>query len=1146
MKVFISYAHADAPYFEVFHQTLKTQLKSNSRLNFSLWEDGQIPLGSSWDGEIQSKLAACDLAILCVSDNFLGSDYIKAKEFGKLKSQFPETILAPMLLAPCNFGNWDDLAALQLFMPKGNKYDEGTNDDFTFADLVRFNKKDGDLIPNPNIGRYVKDFIAAIEIAVANASQKSRSVQEATSSSKPAYLNPTVYPYFEKDNFFGREELLKEIDDRIKKLDVPLLLSGIGGMGKTAVAVAYGKSPVCSKEYDHIAWIDITENIFSNLFSTFQANSLIPFEYSPDGDPEKDIATLMLALKQLQGNNLLIIDNANDENDLQQFITAWKRYQAGWKCLITTRCYNNAYKRHAVELQVISPQAGEELFKRHNDKRFDKASFQGIYEFIGGHTFLIELLAKFGQESSTINDTAELLAYLKEKGTKALKRNVIAKRGQQQETDKLVSEFVLELYDPLVLDEKDQEYMRYFAVLPATETEFSILNYLFGIEETEKENFDAQLSSLSKQGWLIRKESSFRCHQIIQEICKEKLKPDGKNCAPLIDMLKHLFGYFDTTETVPFFEIGLSFVHNFHEKSWGFGLMMMDLADRITETGNSNEGVRLFQKANELFTELNEQNNAAICLERLGDIYMATGRKEDALTCFKEYNRIEKSLSDNDPDNVEYKNNLAISFSKLGDIYKQQGDVHEALKCYKDYNSIEQTLFDQDPDNLAYKNSLAISYSRLGDLYKQQGNSDEALKCYIQYNALEQELAENNEDTVRYKSNLGVSLSRLGDLYADQGNVNEALKYYKQYHSIENELSEKHPNVVEYKNGLAISFSRLGDLYTQQGNMDEALRCYKEYNRIEQALSDKTPDIIAYKNNLGISFSKMGDVYSDQGNMDDALRCYKEYNRIEQALSDKNPHVLDYKNSLGVSYCRLGDIYKDQRNIDEALKCYIQYNDIAKSLADTNADIVLYQNNLAISFSRLGDIHKQEENVEEALRCYKEYNRIEQSLSDKNPQTIEYKNNFAISYSRLGDLYRLQGNTEEALTCYKEYNRLEKELSDKNPHMVEYKNGLAISFSRLGDLYCDQENMDEALTCYKEYNNIEKVLVDKNPDIVEYKNGLAISYAKLGNISAPEEKRKYCMDARKIWEELVEKVPMHAEFRNNLQWINEILDGLDK
>src|SRR5688572_3444925 len=761
IKIFISYAHDDEAFFKVFSKTLKSQLKTRKKFQFIPWDDDKIPIGSLYNDEIQKQLADCDLAILCISDGFLASDFIKAKEFGVLIKKFPNTVLAPLLISPCEYKSWDALAERQLFKPKGDKYDEATNEDFTFADLVRFNRKDGALIQNPNIDRYVKDFISKIEDALEKKTKTAAPKQPEIAKYSSNYITNN-YPFFEKDSFFGRDELLKQVDDKLKTLEVPLLLSGIGGMGKTAVAVAYGKDTVYCAQYENIAWVDVTEDVFSNLFSTFHGNPVIPFEYSPDGDRAKDIASIMLLLKQVPGKNLLMIDNSNEEADLQRFISAWKKYQPGWKCPVTTRCENNAYKSHLIKLEVISLEAAEKLFKRYNDEVFDKDSFKLIYDYIGGHTFLIELLAKYGQESSTINSTTDLLAHIKSKGIKALNRNVIARRGQQQETDNLVSEFVLGLYNPLSLSEKEQEYMRYFSVLPATEIEFNTLLFLFGLNETEKENLDTQLSSLVKRGWLMRTAGSFKCHQIIQEICKEKLQPDPKNCGLLINQLSDLFQYHNTIQSIPFFEIGLSVANKIIEKDYNLAIMQLYLADRMIETGNLIDSFNLLTNSKNVFFELKEDNNIGICLERMGIIYQAQGKTENAMECFLQYNTMAKELSEKNPD-IKYKNNLTISYSRLGNIYEAQGEMEKALGYYLDGMKIIKELVESNPDIVEFKNVLAISNQYLGKIYESQGEMEKALEYFLNFNKISNEIADSNPGILNYKNSLAISNQYLGN-----------------------------------------------------------------------------------------------------------------------------------------------------------------------------------------------------------------------------------------------------------------------------------------------------------------------------------------------------------------------------------------------
>jgi len=1182
VKVFISYAHDDEPYYKVFSKTLKTQLKSRNKYEYVVWDDNQIHIGSLWDDEIKQKIADSNLAILCISDSFLASDYIKAKEFGVLIKSFQETMLAPFLLSPCNFNDWDELASRQLFKPKGDWY-QARNEDFTFADLVQFSNDNTPKL-NPNIGRYIRDFIAKIEESLTARPPKTIKKISVIDKSAPNYITDN-YPYFEKDNFFGREELLTQIDNKIKTLDVPLLLSGIGGMGKSAVAVAYGKDKKYCTTYDHIAWVDVTENVFSNFFSTFHKNDTIPFEFSPDGDRVKDIAKIMQLLKQVPGENLLLIDNVNDEKDLTQFINTWTNYELGWKCLVTTRCENNEYKKHLIKLEVISLESGEKLFTRHNDESFDKDSFKAIYEYIGGHTLLIELLAKFGQESSIINSTKELLAYLKEKGINALNRKVLARQGQQQKTDKLVSEFVMGLYDPFILTEEEQEYLRYFSVLPASDIEFKTLISLFNIEESDQDNFDILINSLVRKGWLMLHANNFKCHQVIQEICKKKLSPDAENCVVLINRLGYLFENINTTQTISFFEIGLSAVSNIKGANNNFALLQFNLADRLQETGNLLESLKLLKTAKDIYSKSNNKIEEARCIERIGYIYAASGNLTDALSCYSQCNIITKELVKNSPDVAKYKKVLAVSYQNLGDIYFDKRDIDQALNCYLQYNAIGKELVENNPSSAEYKNVLAISYRILGNSYFEKKAIDQALNCYLQDNTIEKNLVENNPGIAEYKDGLAQSFQNLGDLYFNKKDIDQALNCFLQCNAIEKELVNDNPGIIEYKNSLAVSYHNLGDLYFDKNDIDQALNCYLQHNTIEKELVDSNPSIVKYKYVLAVSYHNLGDLYFDRNDIDQALSCYLQCNAIGKELVDNspevsefnnnlivsysslakvyqaqenlkqafdcylrcitmrkeliqnNPDVVEYKDRLAISYSELGSIYQDQEKLDQALNCYLEEMKIIKELANNNPYDVEYKDSLATSYSELGSVYQAQENLDQALNCYLEEMKIITELANNNPHDVEYKDSLATSYSELGSVYQDQENLDQALNCYLEEMKIIKELANNNPDNVEYKDRLATSYSELGSIYQDQENLDQALNCYLEEMKIIKELANNNPDNVEYKNNLAMSYANVASTSSDEDAKKYHIRAKEIWELLNEKMPQDDDYRNNLEWL---------
>jgi hypothetical protein len=166
IKIFISYAHKDAPFFEVFRDGIRAHLQSSANFDFSSWTDENIPLGANWHHEIQKNLDSADVAILCVSANFLNSHYIRSDEFEALVNKYPATLILPLYFNHCNTNAWQGLAVKQFFKPGGHRYGEAEQADFAFCNLVNFRQSDGLQIPNPGIDLYLQDFVQQIEKAI--------------------------------------------------------------------------------------------------------------------------------------------------------------------------------------------------------------------------------------------------------------------------------------------------------------------------------------------------------------------------------------------------------------------------------------------------------------------------------------------------------------------------------------------------------------------------------------------------------------------------------------------------------------------------------------------------------------------------------------------------------------------------------------------------------------------------------------------------------------------------------------------------------------------------------------------------------------------------------------------------------------------
>lgn len=160
-SVFISYAHNDKTYFDIFIHYL--QIHSG----WKIWTDRNIQIGSDWFQSIEKSITISDIAVLLISANFLSSEFIKEQEFStfiKLKNQKTNFNFLPVFLSDVDYTRYEQLAALQLFAAYGDEYGvpEKKGVMIPFAKLCRFDNNN-QLILNDNIDTYFKNMVKKAE-----------------------------------------------------------------------------------------------------------------------------------------------------------------------------------------------------------------------------------------------------------------------------------------------------------------------------------------------------------------------------------------------------------------------------------------------------------------------------------------------------------------------------------------------------------------------------------------------------------------------------------------------------------------------------------------------------------------------------------------------------------------------------------------------------------------------------------------------------------------------------------------------------------------------------------------------------------------------------------------------------------------------
>lgn len=115
-RAFVSYSHADRESLERLLVHLKPLQKQGG---LDVWADTNIKAGDNWEQEISDALARAAIAVLLISADFLGSDFIVDNELPPLLQAAREkgTRILPVILKPCRFGRDETLSRFQAVNP---------------------------------------------------------------------------------------------------------------------------------------------------------------------------------------------------------------------------------------------------------------------------------------------------------------------------------------------------------------------------------------------------------------------------------------------------------------------------------------------------------------------------------------------------------------------------------------------------------------------------------------------------------------------------------------------------------------------------------------------------------------------------------------------------------------------------------------------------------------------------------------------------------------------------------------------------------------------------------------------------------------------------------------------------------------------
>ena len=736
--------------------------------------------------------------------------------------------------------------------------------------------------------------------------------------------------------FTGRKTELKELSDRIEQGRKSVLVSGMGGIGKTHICRKLfeeyerknrQREPI---PFQHIGYIEYSGDMDSSLLNCLKFKEQI--------NPEQNLEAAWKELEYLSsdGKLLLFVDNVDkpiwEDAGLQRLETI------PGAIVITSRMtsFGGAFEPCPIGFLNI-----EECVRIYETIRFNNSERKVNPEELFDLEYIIEKLA--GKHTITVEHLA-YLARTKHWKVKRLRKE-LEEKGFCLEFHKEgelinIQESYEILYDISKLTEAEQNILEAFSVFPYIPLEAETCNEWLFADANVNEDDDI-LMGLYEKGWLefnIEQES-YGLHPVFAQFIYEKDKPKIERHLGLIEKCQESLeipqngSALECQKFIPFAENMVKKIDMGEEIEQ---VRLIDaLAYILKYIAEYSKAKELFEKSLHIREEVLGKNHptTATSYNNLAGVYKNQGEYLKAEELYKKSLHIrEEVLGENHPDTADSYNNLAS-------VYMDQGEYLKAEELYKKSLHIREELLGQNhPDTATSYNNLALVYKNQGEYHKAQALFEKSLHIRKKL------LGENHPTTATSYNNLAL-------VYKNQGEYHKAQELFEKSLYIREEvLGENHPTT-------AIFYNNLAGVYADQGEYLKAQVLYEKSLHItEEVLGQNHPDTATSYNNLASVYVDQGEYLKAQALLEKSLHI------TEEILGQKHPTTTDFYNNLASVYMYQGEYRK-------ALTYYIKaYKTLEFKLGQNHPNTQIVYENLKIPYFKCYPKGNFEQWLEEEMK----------------------------------------------------------------------------------------------------------------------------------------------------------------------------------
>lgn len=718
-------------------------------------------------------------------------------------------------------------------------------------------------------------------------------------------------------DFLGRSSELAELSGAVEQGATVLGLFGMGGVGKTALALKLAE--LLSPHYpDAQLYLDLKGASLEPIRPSEVRHHVIR-SYRPGTAPpgEEAEAAALFRSALYDQKAIILLDNAAGRKQVEELVPP-----AGCLLLVTSRERFHLPGAFSLSIEPMSREESSHL--------------------------LLSIAPRIGEQGGAIADLCGRLPLALRLAASALAERVdvsaadYARRlsDTQRRLELVEASFRLS-YD--LLTTAGQELWRKLAVFPGT-FDASGAAYVWGFEAETTRGILSEMVRFSMLEWDTHS-ARYRMHDLARLYAGDRLSGEARRDAyirhvtyygALLQEAHSLYGLGGAAVARAFSNVDSEWDNIRGAQAWtqenmgtddeaakmcnafpNVGAYLLDLRQHPLER------VRWLEGALAAARKLNLRLDEGAHLANLGITYTGMGQPLRAIKLLKQSLHIDRELG--------YREGEAHVLGSLGNAYAALGEVRRAIEFYEQDLAIISEFDDKRNEGAVLNN--------LGNAYAAVGEPGRALAYYEQALSIFREVSDPHGE--------GSVLGSLGLLYSDQGQEWLAVQLHRQELSISLEMG--------YSEGEQHAAGNLGHALYRLGDYQSALDCHRRQLNIARERDDRRGEAHA----LG----GMGSAYYSLGDDRNSAECHEHAVEIFREIGDR----LMEGRILG----NWGNLCAKVGDTNRALEFYDMQLAMAHETGDRRGEANALWNK-GWTFSKRDNLERAIAHGEAALKIYEE------------------------------------------------------------------------------------------------------------------------------------------------------------------------------